>query len=97
MTAHQDPDWLDDILFSTIGWVRLEDGTIVDDYKDDATEDYAKLHAAITAHLKEVVEEVIGEDEPKPIDGISSHARQVLKDQQRQRLAQLLDRKDGEK
>jgi len=38
-----------------------------------------------------ILTEVIGEDEPKPIDGLSSHARQILKEQQRQTLEKLFN------
>lgn len=55
---------LDDLLFKTIGWVRLEDGTIVDDYKDDATDDFNELRAALVAReqrirLEAKIEELI--------------------------------------
>lgn len=40
----------------------------------------------IQALRKADMEYVIGEAEPKPIDGLSSHARNVLQEQQRTRM-----------
>ena len=75
-------------------WTENIVGSDMDEQQIDWTI-YGAIQALITSQLQAMGEEVIGEDEPMPIDGISSHARQKLVEQQRQRLQDLIQKRKG--
>ena len=62
---------------------------------DDEQADWLELKAQLRSHVEKFGEELIGEDEPQPIDGISSNARDILKKQQRENVPKLLEQMFG--